>query len=185
MNGKAKFHFRKTINILDHYDKKISSHIHELEIHHKCEHFIYLIARLFNPDFILSYLFIIFIHSIYSHSDYYFVLKPIIHTIFALLVTLSMKKITARPRPNVLEKIKRKYNLRQHEKNCSMPSGDSLQSANYAMILFLYYNTYIGIFLIPFVMFSRIFYSCHFILDTVVGSLLGLAISYGIFLTIN
>ena len=37
---------------------------------------------------------------------------------------------------------------------------------------------FFGFFLVPFVMFARIFYFCHYVFDTVIGALMGFFISY-------
>jgi hypothetical protein len=184
--SKFKLHKIKRLMIyLDHHDKRISNKIHKMEVHSKLENVIYLFARLFNPDFIMAYFALIFSHSILVTNNRNFILKPIIHTCISLILTLLMKKATGRLRPTSQENIKRKYDLRKHEKNCSMPSGDSLQCANFSIILLVYFNTYLGFILIPFVMFSRIFYFCHYVLDTIVGSALGLGISYWLYLLLN
>lgn len=91
-----------------------------------------------------------------------------------------MKHLIGRTRPNEKENIKRNFNVRHREKNCSMPSGDAMQSANFAVILIYYFNTYLGIWLIPLVMISRVFYYCHYIMDTIVGAILGWGLSYGL-----
>lgn len=179
------YKIKRAIEYLDVHDKHYSDKIHTLEFKPQIELIIYYFARLFNPDFIFSYFIIILIQSILMSGDYYFVCKPIMHTVIALIITLGLKKLTNRQRPHHREHLKRIKNLRQHEKDCSMPSGDSLQAANFAMILFMYFNTYFGFLLIPCVMFSRIFYFCHYLSDTIVGSLLGLIISNFAFILLN
>ena len=59
-----------------------------------------------------------------------------------------------------------------------MPSGDSIQSANFAVLILFYLGNFTGFILIPFVMFARIFYFCHYIMDTVIGVLIGLSVSW-------
>ena len=66
-----------------------------------------------------------------------------------------------------------------------MPSGDSLQAANFAILLYGYFGTAIRFYFIPLVMFSRIFYFCHYILDTVAGCLCGISISYITYIILN
>jgi membrane-associated phospholipid phosphatase len=136
---------------------------------------------MFNPDVIVCYFILM---SIASYNNLHFVLKPILHTLISLLVTFAIKRITARPRPEKLYK-KRIHDLRQHEKNFSMPSGDSLQAGNFAIILYVYYNTCLGFLFVPVVMYSRIFYFCHYILDTIAGCTLGIIVSYITYLVIN
>jgi len=177
--------YYKILKNVDTYDKHISDKIHSLEIDPLKERLVYLSARLFNPDFITFYFLAILISQYYINDELQFVVKPLIHTLFLLLITLFLKKLTARPRPSQKKNVKRLYDLRQYEKNCSMPSGDSLQSANWAIILFCYFNCWLGFILIPFVMFARIYYFCHYLFDTIVGSAIGLTFSYLIYLFIN
>lgn len=176
---------KRFVSIIDSLDRKYSDTIHSMTFPHIIENIIYLFGRLFNPDFIVSYLIIILIYKIQNESDYFFVIKPFTHTLISLIFTLIIKKLTARPRPGVKPDIIRKYNLRQHEKNFSMPSGDSLQSGNFAIILYIYFNSILGFFIIPFVMFARIYFFCHYLLDTIIGSMMGVIISYNIYLILN
>jgi len=88
-------------------------------------------------------------------------------------------------RPNYSKKSKRIFDLRRHEKNCSMPSGDSFQAANFSIIIFFYFNSNIGFYILPFVMFARIYYYCHFLFDTIVGALLGLISSSFMYFIVN
>jgi membrane-associated phospholipid phosphatase len=177
--------YKNIIKNLDTYDKNISDRIHSMEIEPLKEKFVYLSARLFNPDFVAFYFVVILLSNYFIYNDLKFILKPLLHTLILLLITLVLKKLTARPRPSPKKDVKRLYDLRQYEKNCSMPSGDSLQSANWAIILFCYFNSWLGFLLIPFVMFARIYYFCHYVFDTIVGSAMGLTFSYLIYLCIN
>ncbi len=172
------------INILtklDKLDKKYSNYIHNLELGKNTEYFVYLCARLFNPDFIISYMFIFLCYKYFIHNDMFFVIIPLTHTIILLLITLLIKKITARPRPEINTNVKRLFNLRKFEKNCSMPSGDSLQCANFCIIMLVYFKIPHVFLILPWVMFARIFYFCHYILDTITGAILGIVLSYFIY----
>ncbi len=173
--------FNKVLYTLDRYDKYVSKYIHSTELNKNIEIIVYCLARMFNPDIVVCYFILM---SIFSYNNLHFVLKPILHTLLSLLVSLIIKKLIARPRPQKFD-TNRLYDLRQHEKNFSMPSGDSLQAANFAIILFVYYNTFIGFLFIPLVMYARIFYFCHYILDTVAGCTLGILVSYITYLVIN
>lgn len=173
---------KNMINFLDKHDKSYSRHIHSLEVSRNIEMVIYCLARMFNPDLIFCYFMLMI--AISYNSNIFFFIKPLFHTLISLLISTVIKKLTARLRPEKLNK-SRLYDLRQHEKNFSMPSGDSLQAANFAVILLMYYNTWLGFLLIPLVMFARIFYFCHYILDTIAGSTMGLIISYITYLLIN
>lgn len=165
------------IQYLNSIDKSLSLVIHDLQLKRNMECLIYLFARLFNPDFITSYFIVILSYKTWMHSDYFFVLKPIISTVMCLAVTLFLKKYFGRSRPEYSKSSRRIIDLRRHEKNCSMPSGDSLQAGNFAVILYFYFNTTFGFFIVPIVMFARIYFYCHFLFDTIIGALLGIIIS--------
>ena len=166
-------------------DKYFSLMIHDLHLSRNFDFFFYIFARLFNPDFISSYFLFILSYKIYSDNDYYFVFKPMASTVFCLAITLFLKKHFGRRRPDYSKKSKRIFDLRKLEKNCSMPSGDSLQAGNFSIILFLYFNSTIGFTIIPFVMFARVYFYCHFILDTIVGAILGIFLSTLVYYFIN
>lgn len=60
-----------------------------------------------------------------------------------------------------------------------MPSGDSIQSALFAC--YLYYLGVPAYFLIAFhigVCLGRVYYMCHWVMDTVVSTILGVSIAY-------
>lgn len=176
---------RTILQQIEILDKNLSLIIHDWHLGKNFDFLIYIFARLFNPDFIVSYLIFILSYKIYSNNDYFFVLKPVASTVFCLAVTLTLKKHFGRSRPDYSKKSKRIFDLRRHEKNCSMPSGDSLQASNFAVILCLYFNSNLGFFLIPFVMFARVYFYCHFISDTVVGAILGIFSSSLVYYFIN
>ena len=163
---------------ISQYDKSLSDYIQNLEVNTFIEFIIYVFARLFNPDLVISYFIILFIYHAFFYNNYTFVIKPIIHVIITLIITLVAKAIIKRPRPNIKENIKRRYDCRSKENNYSMPSGDSIQSANFAVLILFYLGNFTGFILIPFVMFARIFYFCHYIMDTVIGVLIGLSVSW-------
>lgn len=163
---------------LDSYDKKLSSYIHNLEINCFLEYLIYIFARMYNVDTITSYFILTFIYFAYFYNNYTFIIKPLIHVLVTLIITLVTKNIFKRPRPNIKENVKRIFNCRNKETNYSMPSGDSMQSANFAILILFYLGNFSGFILIPFVMFARIFYFCHYIFDTVIGTLVGLCVSW-------
>ena len=173
-------HKDSILSILDNYDKQLSDKIHKLEINDIFEFVLYLSARLYNPECVTCYFIIMFAYFAKVKHDYFFIVKPVLHVLIILLVTLISKHIIGRPRPNVRENVKRNFILRHKEKNCSMPSGDAMQSANFAVILIYYFNCYYGILLIPFVMMSRVYYFCHYVSDTVVGAIAGWIISYSL-----
>ena len=168
------------LSTLDKYDKTLSDKIHNLEINDICEFVLYISARLYNPECVTCYFVIIFAYFAKVKHDYFFIIKPFLHVLIILIVTLLSKHIIGRPRPNAKENIKRNFILRHKETNCSMPSGDAMQSANFAVILIYYFNCYYGVLLIPFVMISRVYYFCHYVSDTIVGAIAGWVISYSL-----
>ncbi len=163
---------------LDSYDKKISSYIHNLEVNCFIEYLIYIFARMYNVDIITYYFIFTFIYFAYYYNNYTFIIRPLIHVILILILTLLSKSFFGRGRPNENNEVKRLFNCRNCEKNCSMPSGDSMQASNFAILILFYFGHFFGFFLVPFVMFARIFYFCHYVFDTVIGALMGFFISY-------
>lgn len=160
-------------------DKDISSIIHHLQTNSFIlELLIYITGRLFNPDVLTCYFIILLSYNAYYFNDYYYIIKPLIHVLVIVIITVIMKHTIGRPRPHHIGTVKRRYNLRSKERNCSMPSGDSMQCSSFSIIFLFYMNCPYGFILIPLVMFSRIFYFCHFIMDTVIGTCLGLVVSY-------
>ena len=164
------------LNCLDKLDLHYSKFIHDYE-NPSYEQIIYYFGRLYNPDFIITYLVIILMISLYSNRLNDFI-KILLTVIICLIVTLSSKKLFGRPRPQINKSVNKTFNLRQHENNNSMPSGDSLQAANFAMILYLYFNIKTSFIFVPFVMFARVYFFCHYIGDTIIGSFLGLLLPY-------
>ena len=177
-NKDRRFYFEKQLIKLDHYDKYYSKYIHELEVNMKVEIFIYIFARIFNYDIIILFYILLFLYQYIINNNIFFVIKPIIHVLIIFLLTMILKCSIKRPRPEINEKVKRIYNVRKYEANHSMPSGDSMQAGNFAIIILIYFNSYFGFIIIPFVMFARVFYFCHYILDTVVGAIIGIIVSW-------
>lgn len=173
---KEEFHITNYIEKLDKFDKEFSKKIHDFTLPKNVEYIVYIFARMFNPDLITSYLVIILSYKSLNNEPY-FVLKPIISTVASLVFSLVLKKFLGRPRPEPSKISTRMIDLRKHEKNCSMPSGDSIQAGNWAVLIYLYSGFDIGFLIVPFVMFARIYYYCHYLFDTIVGALLGSFIS--------
>jgi membrane-associated phospholipid phosphatase len=162
---------------IDQYDKNLSQYIYDLEFNEYAEFLIFIFARLFNPDLMICYFILMFSYFAISENNYTFIIKPLCHVLLALIITIITKYIFGRPRPEINPNVKRRHNCRNRESNCSMPSGDSMQCASFAVLLVCYFGNFLGFILIPFVMFSRIFYFCHYIMDTIIGTLLGLILS--------
>jgi len=163
----------------DKFDKKLSNHIHQMEVNIWLERIIYIFARIFNSDLIIIFYILLFLYESIFNKDYFFVVKPLIHVFVIFILTGILKYSLKRPRPEINENVKRKYNFRNKEKNFSMPSGDSMQAANFAIICLFYLSgNCVGFIIIPFVMFARIFYFCHYLFDTIIGAIIGLSVSY-------
>ena len=143
------------------------------------------ICQTVQPGFNGVLLFLMFAYHAIVYKNYYFIIKPLTHVITMLIITLITKHIFGRPRPIPRDSVKRRLNCRSKETNCSMPSGDSMQCANFAIVIIYYFNNYYGLMLIHFVMFSRVFYFCHYIFDTVVGTLIGLGASCAMYYILN
>ena len=162
---------------LDNLDKTISEPIYVLETNMYVEWLIFIFARIFNPDIITISFLVVFIYNAIRYKNYTIIIKPLIHVIVTLLTTLLTKHIFARKRPTIREGIRRRHNCRNKETNYSMPSGDSMQAATFGVVCYYYCNSILGYMLIPFVMFARIFYYCHYFFDTVIGALTGITVS--------
>lgn len=167
----------KRINKIEQLDRYLSNYIYEMEANIWLERIIYIFARIFNPDLIITFYTLLFLYQSIINKKFLFVLKPLIHVFVIFISTGILKFSFKRPRPEINQKVKRRFNVRKKEKNFSMPSGDSMQAGNFAIIILFYFGFYYGFFIIPFVMFARIFFFCHYLLDTIVGALIGVGIS--------
>lgn len=153
------------LDYFDNYDKLITNKLTSLNLS-LIEPIIYMFAFIFNPLPIVSYLVII----LYSKGIFQF-LKFLIPVLAGLKLVLLSKKIIGRPRPS--DKFDRKYNFRSVENNGSMPSGDSFQAGLWAALLLINFGENKLLYIVPFVMFARIYYYCHFVSDTIIGSISG------------
>lgn len=158
-------HNNCVFNEIANLDEKFGKFAYNINLK-PIEEIIYLFAYAFNPIPIVTYCVILL--NLYPSI---LVSKIIITTVSGVLLTLFLKKATFRIRPKDL--LNRKYNFRVHEKNYSMPSGDSFQSSLWATVFSIYLNNNFGFIFVPFVMFARCYYHCHFLSDTIVGAALG------------
>ena len=96
--------------------------------------------------------------------------------IFVLLVILPIKYVSKRNRPQRLPAVKRYMNMRSRERNQpSFPSGDSFIAAYFFGIYFYVFAfPYFQYILLPIVCLGRVWMFCHWIGDTIVGSIMGL-----------
>ena len=137
-------------------DMSISRRIHRMQVG-PLEYFCLFFGFIFNQYFILLVPLVtyykvvgddILMHKFYGHSFSVsgkqkmalgYVMMYLLTVVVTLLVTLVTKKFFGRIRPSIINKTRR-FNLRKYEENCSMPSGDSAQSANWGMMMALYLN---------------------------------------------
>ena len=117
-----------------------------------------------------------------------------LHAIAVICTTGPLKAILKRPRPEnpkdssdpLKKETARFFNLRGHEHNKSMPSGDTAQSAAYASFICFYLpgifallgGNFLRIRLICTVALARVFFHCHYIGDTIFGAFVGTVITY-------
>ena len=123
----------------------------------------------------------LFFYSILYIKNLYVFIIVLIHVIIGVLITVIIKKIAGRERPLLTAK-RYFYKVRTKEVMNSMPSGDSLQSANFAMMMILYFENnlkFLSILFIPMCMAGRVFYCCHYWFDCIIGAFFGILLSYG------
>lgn len=96
---------------------------------------------------------------------------------FALVVPL--KAIGGRERPIRIPTVNRLCNMRMLEHGKSMPSGDAAAATLLmSTYLFLFGNPWPLLIVVPLVSLGRVYVHCHWIGDTIVGTMLGLACAY-------
>ena len=193
--------------MLDNLDKKFSAHVHNLRSR-IIEAGLLFFAILFNPvpilitTVVLGTVFIFYDYKIRdlpppTHEEQCAISVLYgLHALAVICVTGPMKAILKRPRPDnpkessdpKIQATARFFNLRGHEYNKSMPSGDTSQSAAFAAYLCLYMPglfTVLGgnmfrLRLVAAVAAARIFFHCHYIGDTLVGAMVGTLVTYGL-----
>ena len=174
------------LNYLDKIDKNLSKPLQTYTPNFIIECFFLFFAKLFNTITVIIYLIAILIYS-YLIKNYNIFLIVFCHVIAGVLFTIFLKTIIGRDRP--LLTVKKYFNyVRNKERGKSMPSGDSLQAGNIAIMIILYMNgnlKYLTLLLIPGVMCGRVFYNCHYWFDCIIGVILGIIISFGIYFTMN
>ena len=177
----------KCLYNIDNFDKKISQPLQTYTPNLFIELFFLIFAKSFNTITIICYLVLILFYSVFISKNIKIFLIPFIHVIIGALITLILKKIIGRDRPNLSVK---KYfeRVRTRETMESMPSGDCLQSSNFAFMIIFYFENKIKFFslcFIPMSMVGRVFYCCHYWLDCFVGAILGICVSYTSYFIIN
>ena len=175
------------ITDLDNFDKKISQPLQTYTPNFYIEVLFLIFAKSFNTLNIILYQVFIFFYSIFIKKNPFIFVVVFIHVMTGLFITLIIKKIIGRERP-VLTVKRYFYKVRTKESTNSMPSGDSLQSANFSMMIILYLGNnsrFFSLLFIPMSMSGRVFYNCHYWFDCFIGAFLGIIISYGCYLIIN
>ena len=93
-----------------------------------------------------------------------------------------MKRLTKRPRPTLPEAKEKEltFNFRSAEKNFSMPSGDTMQSATFwsAMVAKGLIHPPTAILMVTCTSISRVYYCCHYFGDTIIGAIIGGVVGY-------
>ena len=175
------------ITDLDNFDKKISQPLQTYTPNVYIEIIFLIFAKVFNTLNIILYLVFLFLYSIFIKKNPYIFIIVFIHVIIGALITLIIKKMIGRERPSLTVK-RYFYKVRTKELLNSMPSGDCLQSANFAMMIILYFGSsprFFSILFIPMSMIGRVFYSCHYWFDCLIGAFLGIINSFGCYFLIN
>ena len=111
-------------------------------------------------------------------AGFLYILTAILMT-FAVVI---MKRRFGRQRPILINE-NRLIDLRTRETNKAFPSGDTAHSSLFAFFILLHLQSPYWVFVVPLTAFARIYYQCHWIGDTIAGTVVGLVfatISYAI-----
>ena len=180
-SSESKSYFSNCISKLDNFDKKISLPLQSYTPNIFIEILFFIGAKIFNTITVILYLVFLLIFCILVQKNIKAFLIYLCHVITGGLITLFTKILIGRERPTL--SVKRHFHkVRKRETSNSMPSGDSLQAANFAMIMILYFNgniKYLSLAVIPYSMIGRVFYNCHYWFDCIIGAFLGIFISLG------
>lgn len=168
------------INFSKSRDIQYSSYFHQLDIVF-LNYSLFPFALFFTPKLLTIFISIIFL----CFND-----KPFVGGIYIISIltcvafTLTMKKMTKRKRPALLAKTRKSSFFRKKESNNAMPSGDSMQAANFIFFLMKYFYEnefgysfyFFACLFVVFVCLSRVYFMCHYFTDTLVGSTIGFII---------
>jgi undecaprenyl-diphosphatase len=172
---------------LDRLDKKISKPLQTYTPNILIEFIFLIFAKLFNTYVVMIYLLCLLISAIIKYTSFYVFLIPFIYVFVGGILTILLKAIIGRNRPTLT--VKRHFNnVRNKEKTKSMPSGDSWQAANFAMMIILYFDwkyKYFALLFIPASMSGRVFFNCHYWFDCIIGAMLGIIFSLFTYYIIN
>lgn len=94
-------------------------------------------------------------------------------------IVLPLKALGGRERPIRVPTVHRYCNMRMLEHGKSMPSGDAAACAFFMSVyLYMFGNPWPVLIVVPLVSLGRVYVHCHWIGDTVVGTMLGLSCAY-------
>jgi hypothetical protein len=97
---------------------------------------------MYNVDSISLYFIITLLYKNHFVNDYYFIIRPLIYDIIIFIITLSTKFFFGRKRTELKTNVKRLFDCRNSENNCSMLSGDSMQAENFAILFYFFWKFY-------------------------------------------
>ena len=172
------------LNYLDKIDKKISKPLQAYTPNLAIELIFYFFAKLFNTYLVISYMVSLLIYS-YMKNKYNIFFIVFSHVIISVIFTVILKKLIGRNRPSL--NVKRYFNNVNIETNKSMPSGDAIQAGTFSTMAILYIDyklKYLFLLIVPGVLCGRVFYNCHYWFDCIIGLLLGIFISIGVYFII-
>lgn len=149
------------------YDQKLSGLLHRAEFG-AGDAFVFVPAMLFSVYSFPIVLLLTFIAVPFSVW-----LQFLLSCITTLVLCLGFKHVAGRIRPGAHTLGHKRMNLRSLEKNNAMPSGDSAQAAVFSVLIALHFQQPLVLLLIPAAMFGRVYFGCHWIMDTVAGASLG------------
>ena len=99
--------------------------------------------------------------------------------ILTLVIVLPLKMIFDRERPTRILNVYRICNMRDLEHGKSMPSGDAAAAAFFCgTYSFLFNFHWLSIIIVPLVCLGRVYVHCHWIGDTIIGSIIGFLFSF-------
>ena len=101
--------------------------------------------------------------------------------IMVVAVILPSKALLGRERPTRVKRVFRFCNMRDLEHGKSMPSGDAAACAFFCGMYFFIFDFTPVLLIIPLVSIGRVYVHCHWIGDTIIGSILGFLVSYYFF----
>ena len=178
--------------LIESYDKALSAKVHNLTIG-AMEYIAVFFGFIFNQYLIWLVPFFTYFKTIensefgnnllggshfaegYGKLGTIAVMYYLFSVVLTVVITQSNKIIFGRVRPALINPNQR-FNLRKFEGNCSMPSGDTAQAANWG--LFMAINTQNPIYLLAIlpVAFARVYFQLHWIGDTVIGTAIGVTV---------